>query len=93
MSPMPQKYRDELVTNHARAHQSASRETRRDLYKTCLHLVFWVLCGWVFIGFSAHSTDVGFGWVLYWAGFTVWIPGVLFSLLAAYRRGEKRGDW
>jgi hypothetical protein len=31
--------------------------------------------------------------VLWWTGLGVWIPGVLFSLLAAYRRGEKRGDW
>lgn len=93
MSPMPQKYRDELVARHERAHLAASRETLRDMLRTCLHLVFWVLCGWVFIGFSAHTTDASVGWVLYWAGFTVWIPGVLFSLLAAYRRGEKRGDW
>ena len=93
MSPMPRKYQEELIAKHEEAHRSATRETGRDLIRTCFHLVFWVLFGWVFIGFSARTTDVGLGWVLYWAGFTVWIPGVLFSLLAAYRRGEKRGDW
>jgi fatty acid desaturase len=90
---MPQKFRDEQVEKHEAAHRSAQRETTRDLVRTCGHLVFWVCGGWVFIGFSAHTTDKVLGWVLYWAGFTVWIPGVLFSLLAAYRRGEKRGDW
>ena len=93
MSPIPQRYRDELVAKHQQAHRAATSETRADLRRTCLHLIFWVLCGWVFIGFSAHTTDVGLGWVLYWVGFTIWIPGVLFTLLAAYRRGEKRGDW
>jgi hypothetical protein len=90
---MPRRYRDELVAKHESAHRLAQRETTRDLFRTCGHLSFWVCCGWVFIGLSAHTTDTVIGWVLYWAGFTVWIPGVLFSLLAAYRRGEKRGDW
>ncbi len=91
--PMPQKYRDEMVASAAHAHGAARSETVRDLFRTCGHMVFWVLCGWVLIGFSALTTDVLLGWVLYWAGITVWIPGVLFSLLAAYRRGETRGDW
>ena len=90
---MPKKYRDELIESHERAHSAARNETLRDLIKTCGHMLFWVLSGWVFIGLSAHTADPSLGWVFYWSGFTVWIPGVLFSLLAAYRRGEKRGDW
>ena len=56
-------------------------------------MVFWVLAGWLCIGFAVHITSVLYGKVLWWLGLTLWIPGVLFSLLAAYRRGEKRGDW
>jgi uncharacterized YccA/Bax inhibitor family protein len=74
-------------------HFAARRDTVRDLVRTCGHVVFWVLAGWMLIGFSAHSTNETLAWILYWAGYAVWIPGVLFSLLAAYRRGEKRGAW
>jgi fatty acid desaturase len=91
--PMPPKYRDELVAKHEAAHRDARKETTRDLLKTCGHMLFWVACGWAFIGLSAHTTNEVVGWVLFWGGLCVWIPGVLFSLLAAYRRGEKRGDW
>lgn len=90
---LPRPGYDELIARHEQAHREALRATRRDLVRSCATLVFWVACGWVLIGFSARTTDVGLGWVLYWAGVCVWIPGVLFSLLGAYRRGEERGDW
>ncbi|MBA3671382.1 MAG: hypothetical protein H0W68_05100 [Gemmatimonadaceae bacterium] len=91
--PMPQRYRDELMKNRADEHRAALSDTSRDLLKTCAHMVFWVLAGWVFIGFAVHTTQAALGRVLYLTGFLVWVPGVLFSILAAYRRGEKRGDW
>jgi hypothetical protein len=31
--------------------------------------------------------------MFWWAGHAVWIGGVAGALLAAYRRGERRGDW
>jgi len=91
--PIPRKSYDEMIARSEAAHRAARGETVRDLLKTCGHMAFWVLAGWSFIGLSAHITNETLGWILYWAGFAVWIPGVLFSLLAAYRRGEKRGDW
>jgi hypothetical protein len=91
--PMPRKYQEQLMRSHAEANRPASRETFWDLVRTCGHMAFWLLCGWALIGLSAHTTDTRLGWPLFWAGITVWIPGVLFSLLAAYRRGERRGDW
>jgi O-antigen/teichoic acid export membrane protein len=56
-------------------------------------MIAFVAVGYVFLGFSAHTPDIGLGEVLYWAGFTIWIPGVMFTLLGYYRRGERRGDW
>lgn len=91
--PIPRKAYDELIARSELEHRSAQRETVRDLLKTCGHMIFWVLAGWAFIGLSAHTTSETLGWILFWAGFAVWIPGVLFAILAAYRRGEKRGDW
>ena len=84
------------MTNRSRSeaeHRAARGETYRDLAWTCGHMVFWVLAGWVCIAFAVHSTSLVFGKILWWLGITLWSPGVLFSLLAAYRRGEKRGDW
>ena len=91
--PTPRKGYREMIERSEGEHRAAQGETVGDLVKTCGHMVFWVLAGWTLIGFSAHGTDATLGWILYWLGFAVWIPGVLFSLLAAYRRGEKRGDW
>ena len=91
--PTPKKAYEEAIARNEAADRAASNETVRDLVRTCGHLVFWVLAGWTFIGLSAYTTNIPFGWVLFWTGFAVWIPGVTFSLLAAYRRGEERGDW
>ena len=91
--PIPKKAYDEMIARSKTEHRAAQSETLRDLLRACGHMVFWVLAGWTFIGLAAHSTNETLGWILYWAGYVVWIPGVLFSLLAAYRRGEKRGDW
>jgi hypothetical protein len=91
--PIPRTSYDELIARSEAAHRAAQSDAVRDMLKTCGHMVFWVLAGWTFIGLAAHSTNETVGWILYWTGLAVWIPGVLFSLLAAYRRGEKRGDW
>ena len=91
--PLPQRYRDQLVANAAAAHKEATSETRRDLLRTVGHLAFWVACGLALIGMAWHTTDQQAGRILWYAGCTVWISGVSFSLLACYRRGERRGDW
>jgi hypothetical protein len=90
---IPRKAYEDQVARSEAEHRAARGETYRDLARTCGHMVFWVLVGWVCIGFAVHTTSVAFGKVLWWTGIALWIPGVLFSLLAAYRRGEKRGDW
>ena len=91
--PIPRKAYDELIAKHELAHRAAKGDTFRDLLKTSGHLAFWVACGLAFIGMALHTSDPGWGRIMWLAGHTVWIAGVLFSLLAAYRRGEKRGDW
>ena len=91
--PTPRKDYDALIAQREAEHHRAEGDTFRDLLKTSLHVVLWVLAGWVFIGLSAHTTNATIGWIAFWLGLAIWIPGVLFSLLAAYRRGEKRGDW
>ena len=83
--PTPRKAYDEQITRAEAAHVAARSETYRDLVRTCGHMVFWVLAGWACIGFSVHTSRLALGRVLWWLGIALWIPGVLFSLLAAYR--------
>jgi hypothetical protein len=91
--PISPKLYAELIQKHEAAHRAARHDTLRDLLKTCGHIAFWTACGLVLLGLALHTHDAAYGRIFWLAGHTVWIPGVLFSLLAAYRRGEKRGDW
>lgn len=91
--PIPPREYAELIAKHEEAHRASTGDTFRDLLLTCGHLAFWVACGLVLLGMALHTTDPSWGHIMWLAGHAVWIPGVLFSLLAAYRRGEKRGDW
>ena len=92
MPELPDYYQEQ-IEKHEQAHKAAKSDTFRDLLLTCGHLLFWVVCGLTLLGFALLSTDGSWGAIFWKAGHTVWIAGVLFSLLAAYRRGEKRGDW
>ena len=83
----------EQAARNAQSEREAARDTRRDFIFTCLRMVMFVAIGYAFVGFSAHTADYWLGKVLFWAGLTIWIPGVMFTLLGYYRRGEKRGDW
>ena len=91
--PMPSKYRDELIAKNERAHLAAQSDTWRDLVRTAGHLAFWVACGLGLIALALHSSNLALGKIFWWAGHAVWLSGVSFSLLAAYRRGVLRGDW
>jgi hypothetical protein len=84
---------DELVERHEREHRSAQAETRRDMLRTSVHILFWTLAGLALSGFALHTDDRDIGMVFWIGGRLVWVAGVGFSLLAAYRRGERRGDW
>ena len=90
MSP---KLYAELIAKHEVAHRAAQHDTFWDLLKTCGHLAFWVACGLGLLGMALHTRDVAWGGIYWLAGHTVWIAVVLLSLLAAYSRGEKGGDW
>ena len=91
--PMPEKYRRALIESHDASERLARRETARDLLRTCGHIVFWVLAGLGLFALAFHSSDRTVGMMFWWAAHAVWIGGVSAALLAAYRRGERRGDW
>ena len=91
--PLPKEYHAALIERHEKSERSARRDTMRDMFRTMGHLAFWVLCGLAFFGLAFHTTDHAVGMMLWYAAHIVWIGGVAGALLAAYRRGERRGDW
>lgn len=86
-------YEKEQVERNAALERQARRDYWRDILRTMLHIAFWVAAGLALLGAALHTHDAAIGRVLWLAGQTVWLSGVLFSLLAAYRRGTRRGDW
>lgn len=91
--PLPQEYRDELVATHAAAERLARFDSTREFLRTAGHILFWVACGLALLGLALHSDERAIGMMYWWAGHAVWVGGVTGALLAAYRRGERRGDW
>jgi len=80
---------------HQRAEEAdeASHETVRDLAVSAALCVVWAALGIVCILWSAHTTSLFYGKVAFFSGIALGNGGVIFTLLGAYRRGEKRGDW
>ena len=91
--PIPLEIREELARRRFAEHREAQRDTRRDYIRTALTCWAWCLLGIAFIAVSFHLTDMATAEVFFWLGLGVGNAGMIFTLLAAYRRGEKRGDW
>ena len=75
------------------AELEANRARRRDLVRTAAVCVVWMLVGVYLLGWSVHTTDERYGWLAFYGGLIVGNGGIVLTLLAAYRRGEERGDW
>lgn len=91
--PLPPEYQELLTRRRAEEEKAAKHETRVDVAKTFGFMLLWTVVGLAFIGLSWHVTDVGYGWIFWWGGALAWVAGVWTTLMAAYRRGVKRGDW
>jgi hypothetical protein len=59
---------------------------------TVLACLAFAALGIACIGGALHTTDVWIGRILFWGGLGMGNSGILFTLLAAYRRRENRGD-
>ena len=84
---------EQILARSVRENQEASRETIRDLATTALICLAWSLAGIACIAWSAHTSVLLHGKIAFYLGLGMGNGGVIFTLLAAYRRGEKRGDW
>lgn len=84
---------DGMAARAEAAHHAAERDRRRDLALTALACLGWSAIGIVCILWSAHTTNYTYGTIAFYTGVGAGNAGILFTLSAAYRRGEQRGDW
>lgn len=82
---MAQRRRDEA--------READRDRLRDFVRAGLECMGWCALGLFGIAWGVHTTDPALGQMAFWGGLGVGNVGWLFSVLGAYRRGERRGDW
>lgn len=78
-------------------HAAAERESRWDGWRALARVIgeitLWTALGFFGIGMALHTFDVELGRIYWLAGCIVWIGGVSFAVLTAYRRGEDQGLW
>jgi hypothetical protein len=91
--PRPRHILEEQARQRAAEYDAAQRDTLWDHVRTALTCVFWAMLGIFLIGWSLNTTDLALGKAAFAAGIGIGNGGIIFTLLAAYRRGEKRGDW
>lgn len=91
--PLPDHLLDELERKHAGEAEAADRDRRRDMLLTGVRCLGWSALGIACILWSAHTTSMAYGRMAFFAGVGIGNGGIIWTLLAAYRRGERRGDW
>ena len=85
--------RAEMAVRDREALAHAAGDTRRDLARTALHCTGWVALGLFLVLWSFHTTSLTWGRIAFLSGIAIGNGGWIFTMLAAYRRGEARGDW
>ncbi|HZS59093.1 MAG TPA: hypothetical protein VFA43_07465 [Gemmatimonadaceae bacterium] len=91
--PLPKALLESMAAKRREESVQANRDKFRDYARTALMCFVWCAVGTFFLAWSAHTTDEVLGRAAFWGGLGLGNAGIIFTLLAAYRRGEKRGDW
>lgn len=91
--PFPRAQPDPRTEEHERAHRQAQGDRRRDAARTALLCLFWCAAGLALIGLGFHLESSVWAFPAFYAGIAVGNAGIILTLVAAYQRGEKRGDW
>jgi hypothetical protein len=84
---------DAIAARDEAAQVGANRDRRRDFSLTALACLGWSALGIACILWSGHTTNYTYGTMAFYGGLGIGNGGIIFTLLGAYRRGEKRGDW
>ena len=91
--PLPEKYRRQLIETHARAERDSRWDPWLSLARAIGEIALWTVLGASLIFLAFRAFDVELGRAYWLLGCSVWIGGVSFAVLSAYKRGEDRGDW
>lgn len=89
---MPPALLEEMSRRRAEEYRLAERDRWRSYALSAVVCLLWAIVGLGCIGWSLHTTDERLGQVLFYAGLALGNGGIVFTLLDAYRRGERRGD-
>lgn len=91
--PLPSGLLEDMAERSRAAEMRARWDLRLDLALTALCCMAFSALGIFLIGLALHTTDQWVGRMAFWSGLAVGNSGIIYTLLAAYRRGERRGDW
>src|SRR5437868_6068679 len=91
--PLPKHVYEEMIERHAAAHRIGARLRFWAWFRTLLLCWFWLLLGMFLVGWSFHPTHAVLGHIAFWLGLAVGNGGFLFTLIAAWRAAEARGDY
>ncbi|MEJ7811526.1 MAG: hypothetical protein WKG32_14030 [Gemmatimonadaceae bacterium] len=91
--PLPTEILEEMAERRRAEAVLADRDRRWDMARTAIICLGWSAFGVFLILWSAHTTSLTYGRMAFFGGLGAGNGGIMFTLLAAYRRGEKRGDW
>lgn len=91
--PVSKRLLDEMSTARAAERERSARDKVRAVVLTALACVGWMMLGVYCLAWSMHTTDVQLGRLAFYAGLGIGNGGILFTLLYAYARGERRGYW
>jgi O-antigen/teichoic acid export membrane protein len=91
--PIDKRLYEEMQVKREAEHRAAERDRRWSLLVSCVSCLVWAFLGLVCYGFAFHTTDAGLAEIFKWGAYVITYGGVSFTLLRAYRKGEKRGDW
>jgi hypothetical protein len=84
---------DQQGAERRAAAEGARRDSVWAYVATALACVGWAGAGIFLLMWSAHTTSMAYGRIAFFGGLVVGNGGVLFTLIAAYLRSERRGDW
>ena len=91
--PIEKQLYERMQREREEEHRAAEHDRRRAQIVTCAACLIWAVLGLVCYAFAFHTTDAGMAEIYKWGAYVVTYGGVSFTLLRAYRRGERRGDW
>jgi hypothetical protein len=92
-SPRLQAELERIGRERMAASREADRAYRRELVRVCAECLLSCALGLILMAFAFHTTDAQMGQIYLFGGMLVDVVGVMVSVLAAYRRGQERGDW